>query len=179
MDVRSCPVNECVEIQLESLQVPPGGGHRDIGSQRSAGRTYAERVPVSGRLLAGPRHRRAVNRWPALNASQDLRRDAVQLRELSDQFRVQSQSVASADLGNRLEARPFREAIYLLEEVFKTCRAEELNDYCLDVGRVPYCVHDAAWLKEEPALFNHHVMVAYTTADASSEYEGEFVFVSV
>ena len=36
MDVRSCPVDECVEIQLESLQVPPGGGHRDISSQRSA-----------------------------------------------------------------------------------------------------------------------------------------------
>jgi hypothetical protein len=40
-------------------------------------------------------------------------------------------------------------------------------------------VHDAAWLKEEPALLNYHVMVAYTTAYASSEYEGEFVFVSV
>ena len=36
MDVRSCPVDECVEIQLESLQVPPGGGHRDTSSQRSA-----------------------------------------------------------------------------------------------------------------------------------------------
>jgi hypothetical protein len=92
---------------------------------------------------------------------------------------VQSQSVPSADLGNRLKARPFREATYLLEEVFKTCRAEELKDCRLDIRRVPYCVHDAAWLKEEPALLNYHVMVAYTTAYASSEYEGEFVFVSV
>jgi hypothetical protein len=87
--------------------------------------------------------------------------------------------VASADLGNCLKVRPFPQATRLLEEVFKTCRAEELNDYRLDVGLVPYCVHDAAWLKEEPALLNHHVMVACTTADASSEFEGEFVFVSV
>jgi hypothetical protein len=36
MDVRTCPVDECVEIQLKSLHVPPGAGHRDVGSQRSA-----------------------------------------------------------------------------------------------------------------------------------------------
>jgi hypothetical protein len=36
MDVGSCPVEECVEIQPESLQVPPSGGHRGISSQRSA-----------------------------------------------------------------------------------------------------------------------------------------------
>lgn len=41
MDVRSCLVDECVEIQLESLQVPPGGGHRDISSRRSAAWTHA------------------------------------------------------------------------------------------------------------------------------------------
>jgi hypothetical protein len=40
-------------------------------------------------------------------------------------------------------------------------------------------VYDAAWLKEEPALLNDDIVVAHTTADASSEYEGEFVFVSV
>ena len=43
---------------------------------------------------------------------------------------------------------------------------------------VPECVHDAECLEMEPALLNHHVVVAYTTADASSKYEGEFVFVS-
>jgi hypothetical protein len=40
-------------------------------------------------------------------------------------------------------------------------------------------VHDATWLKEEPALVNLDVMVAYTTADAASEDKGEFGFVSV
>ena len=35
------------------------------------------------------------------------------------------------------------------------------------------------WKRNPPALLYHHVVVAYTTADASSEYEGEFVFVSV
>jgi hypothetical protein len=30
----------------------------------------------------------------------------------------------------------------------------------------------------EPALLNHHVVVAYTTPDAPSKYEGEFVFLS-
>jgi hypothetical protein len=40
-------------------------------------------------------------------------------------------------------------------------------------------VHYATWLQKEPALLNDHVLVAYTTADAPSEYEGEFVFVSV
>jgi hypothetical protein len=52
---------------------------------------------------------------------------------------------------------------HLLEEAFKTCRADELEDYCLD--------------KEQPALLNDHIVIAYTTADAPSEYEGEFVFV--
>ena len=41
MDVQSCLVDERVEIQLESLQVPPGGGHRDISSRRSAAWTHA------------------------------------------------------------------------------------------------------------------------------------------
>jgi hypothetical protein len=114
-------------------------------------------------------------RWPALNASLGLRRYAVQRGQLGDQFRVKSQSVPSGNLGNRLGAGPPR----LLEEAFKTWRAEELQEYCVDVGLVPHCVYDAAWLKEEPALLNDDIVVAHTTADASSEYEGEFVFVSV
>jgi hypothetical protein len=31
----------------------------------------------------------------------------------------------------------------------------------------------------EPALLNHQAVVAYTTANAPSKYEGEFVFASV
>jgi hypothetical protein len=88
----------------------------------------------------------------------------------SSQFRVKSQSVASADLGNRLEARPFLQATRLLEERFQTWRTDEHKDDCLNVGRVPKGVHNAAWLEKEPALLNHHVMVAHTTADAPSEY---------
>ena len=34
-------------------------------------------------------------------------------------------------------------------------------------------------IKRNRPLLNDHVVVAYTTADAPSEYEGEFVFVSV
>jgi hypothetical protein len=45
----------CVEIQLESLQVPPGGGHRDISSQRSAA---CDARPRYGRLAEHPLVRR-------------------------------------------------------------------------------------------------------------------------
>jgi hypothetical protein len=63
---------------------------------------------------------------------------------------VKSQSVPSPDLGNRLGGSPLLEATYLFEEAFHTCRADDLKDYCLDV------MHDATWLKEEPALLNYH-----------------------
>jgi hypothetical protein len=38
-------------------------------------------------------------------------------------------------------------------------------------------VHYAAWRNQKPALLNHQIVVADTTADAPPEHEGEFVFV--
>src|SRR5215213_9773136 len=112
-------------------------------------------------------------------APEGLRGYFIQLREFRDQFGVEGQSVLSGDLRNCVGAGPFREATHLLEEAFKACRAEELKGYRLDVGRVPHCVRDAAWLNQKPALLNHQVVVADTAADAPTEYEGEFVFLSV
>lgn len=58
MDIWSCPVDECVEIQLESPQVPPSGGHRGISSQRYAARDArgtcsGERSAFGTELLLG------------------------------------------------------------------------------------------------------------------------------
>ena len=76
MDVRSCPVDECVEIQLESLQVPRGGGHRDISSQRSAA---CDARPRDGRS-AGVDHVLG-DEWLNTQAGAHRRRDTSPARQ--------------------------------------------------------------------------------------------------
>lgn len=97
--------------------------------------------------------------------------DVLALLQSADQVGVRLLPIPPSDLlhGHRIGVL---ESAHLLEEVFEASWTDELDDHHRAIGRVPKCVHDAAWLEQKAAFLHLDLVLPDQAADSAAVDEG-------